>query len=149
MCVFKISRIFIRYFLKFFKKFFKNFAETRSYFVWNLQHETNEIFIESTRINNKFSHRVLDVHYTFELLRKDFLVNYPCKKRKNLQTTRWSQHLCKFVYCFKFFKQFFADENDEKSVGKFPRFNSQIVDLEKKIQKALETSNKAYCFLFK
>ena len=43
-------------------------------------------------------------------------------------------------FSIKFFKSFFVDENEEKSVGKFPRFNSQIIDLEKKIQKVMETS---------
>ena len=43
-------------------------------------------------------------------------------------------------FLIKFFKPFFVDENEEKLLGKFPRFNAQIVDLEKKIQKVLETS---------
>lgn len=43
-------------------------------------------------------------------------------------------------FLIKFFKPFFVDENEENLLGKFPRFNAQIVDLEKKIQKVLETS---------
>jgi RNA recognition motif-containing protein len=39
----------------------------------------------------------------------------------------------------KFFEPFFADENEKKLIGKFPRFNSQIVDLETKIHRVLET----------